>query len=113
MSIKIQLDEHTVEDYEAIKILKELGFTDVEIQEKYDKQKESDGRNMRIYNVHYGMNGEEHDYVIEAMSESDALTSCWCENAEGEEGEGTYIALWIDYLPDCEENRNLCRRIEG
>ena len=30
---------------------------------------------MRIYNVHYGMNGEEHDYVIEAMSESDALTA--------------------------------------
>ena len=43
MSIKIQLDEHTVEDYEAIKILKELGFTDEEIQAKYDKQKESDG----------------------------------------------------------------------
>ena len=43
MSIKIQLDEHTVEDYEAIKILKELGFTDEEIQEKYDKQKERDG----------------------------------------------------------------------
>ena len=67
---------------------------------------------MKIYNVHYGMNGDEHDYVIEAMSESDALTSCWCENAEGEEGEGTYIALWIEELPDCEENRNLCRRIE-
>ena len=49
MSIKIQLDEHTVEDYEAIKILKELGFTDEEIQSKYDKQKEIDveryGRN--------------------------------------------------------------------
>ena len=43
MSIRIQLDEHTVEDYEAIKILKELGFTDEEIQAKYDKQKESDG----------------------------------------------------------------------
>ena len=42
MSIKIQLDEHTVEDYEAIKILKELGFTDEEIQSKYDKQKEID-----------------------------------------------------------------------
>ena len=67
--------------------------------------------NMKIYNVHYGINGEEHDYVIEAMSESDALTSCWCENAEGEEGEDTYIALWIEELPECEENRNLCRRI--
>ena len=33
MSIKIQLDEHTVEDYEAIKILKELGFTDEEIKQ--------------------------------------------------------------------------------
>ena len=68
---------------------------------------------MRIYNVHYGMNGEEHDYVIEAMSESDALTSCWRENGEGKEGLGTYIALWIEYLSDCEENRNLCRRIWG
>ena len=49
MSIKIQLDEHTVEDYKAIKILKDLGFTDEEIQSKYDKQKEIDveryGRN--------------------------------------------------------------------
>lgn len=62
---------------------------------------------MKIYNVHYAMNGEEHDYVIE----SDALTSCWCENAEGEDGEETYIALWIEELPDCEENRALCRRI--
>ena len=50
---------------------------------------------MRIYNVHYGMNGDEHDYVIEAMSESDALKSCWCENGEGKYGSGTYIALWI------------------
>ena len=90
-------------------MLKELGFTDEEIQTKYDKQKEIDGE-MRIYNVHYGMNGEEHDYVIEAMSESDALTSCWRENGEGKEGSGTYIALWIEYLPDCEENRKLCRR---
>ena len=67
---------------------------------------------MKIYDVHYAINDEEHDYTIEAMSESDALTSCWCENAEGEEGEDTYIALWIEELPDCEENRNLCRRIE-
>ena len=52
---------------------------------------------MRIYNVHYGMNGEEHDYVIEAMSESDALTSCWRENGEGKYGSGTYIALWVEY----------------
>ena len=52
-------------------------------------------------------------YVIEAMSESDALTSCWCENADGEDGEETYIAMWIEELPDCEENRNLCRRIWG
>lgn len=43
MSIKIQLDEHTVEDYKAIKLLKDLGFTDEEIQSKYDKQKEIDG----------------------------------------------------------------------
>ena len=90
MSIKIQLDEHTVEDYKTIKILKELGFTDEEIQTKYDKQKEIDGeregKKMRIYNVHYGMNGEEHDYVIEAMSESDALKSCWRENGEGKDG---------------------------
>ena len=41
-SIKIQLDEHTVEDYNAIKILKEIGFTDEEIQTIYDKQKEKD-----------------------------------------------------------------------
>ena len=68
---------------------------------------------MKIFNVHYGMNGEEYDYVIEAMNESDALTSCWCENAEAEEGGETYIALWIEELPDCEENRNLCRRIWG
>lgn len=65
-----------------------------------------------IYNVHYGINGEEHDYVIEAMSESDALTSCWCENAEGEDGETTYIALWVEKLVDCEMNRNLCKRLE-
>ena len=71
------------------------------------------GKDMKIYNVHYAMNGEEHDYVIEAMSESDALTSCWCENAVCEEGEETYIVLWGDELPDCEENRKLCRRIEG
>ena len=71
------------------------------------------GKDMKIYNVHYAMNGEEYDYVIEAMSESDALTSCWSENAEGEEGEDTYIVLWIEKLPDCEENRKLCRRIEG
>lgn len=44
MSIKIQLDEHTVEDYNAIKLLKYLGFTDEEIQSKYDKQKENDAR---------------------------------------------------------------------
>ena len=68
--------------------------------------------NYKIYNVHYAMNGDEHDYIIEAMSESDALTSCWIENAVCEVGEETYIALWIDKLPDCEENRNLCRRIE-
>ena len=43
-SIKIQLDEHTVEDYKSIKILKELGFTDEDIQSKYDKQKEIDAR---------------------------------------------------------------------
>ena len=43
-SIKIQLDVHTVEDYKAIKILKDLGFTDEEIQSKYDKQKENDAR---------------------------------------------------------------------
>ena len=66
---------------------------------------------MRIYNVHYGMNGEEHDCVIEAMNKSDALISCWFENADGEDGEDTYIALWIEELPDCEENRQLCRRI--
>ena len=46
MTIKIQLDEHTVEDYKAIKIMKEIGFTDEEIQTKYDKQKESDDRKM-------------------------------------------------------------------
>lgn len=65
-----------------------------------------------IYNVHYGMNDEEHDYFIEAMSESDALTSCWCENAEGEDGEDTYIVLWIEKMYDCEENRNLCKRLD-
>lgn len=70
-------------------------------------------RNMRIYNVHYGMNGEEHDFVTEAMSECDALTSCWCENAVCEVGEETYIVLWCEELPECEENRQLCRRIWG
>ena len=69
--------------------------------------------NYKIYNVHYGINGEEFDYVIEAMSECDALASCYRENAEGEYGEETYIVLWIEELPDCEENRNLCRRIWG
>ena len=68
---------------------------------------------MNIYNVHYAMNGEEHDYFIEAMTDTDALTSCWIENAVCEEGEETYIALWFEKLPDCEENRKLCRRIEG
>ena len=48
-SIKIQLDEHTVEDYKAIKILKDLGFTDEEIQSKYDKQKEIDGEMKNDY----------------------------------------------------------------
>ena len=57
---------------------------------------------MKIFNVHYAINGEEHDYVIAAMSESDALTSCWCENAVCEEGEETYIVLWCDELLDCE-----------
>ena len=116
MSIKIQLDEHTIEDYKSIKMLKELGFTDEEIQALYDKQKEIDGEReenkMKIYNVHYGMNGEEHDYVIEAMSESDALTSCWRENGEGKYGSGTYIALWTEYLPDCEENRQLAEEFK-
>ena len=51
---------------------------------------------MKIYNVHYAMNGDEHDYVIEAMSEGDALTSCWIDNAVCEEGEETYIALWVE-----------------
>ena len=70
------------------------------------------GKDMKIYNVHYAMNGEEHDYVIEAMSETGALTSCWCENAVCEEGEETYIVLWCDELPDGEENRKLCMRME-
>ena len=68
---------------------------------------------MKIYHVNYTINGEEHDYVIEAMSAADALDFCWYENAFKEDGEETYIALWIEYLPDCEENRKLCRRIEG
>lgn len=51
MSIKIQLDEHTVEDYNSIKILKELGFTDEEIQLKYDKQKENDARKRGERNI--------------------------------------------------------------
>ena len=55
-------------------------------------------KNMKIYNVHYAMNGDEHDYVIAAMSESDALTSCWRENAVCEEGEESYIVLWCDEL---------------
>ena len=67
---------------------------------------------MKIYNVHYAINGEEHDYVIEAMSVADALDYCWYENIFKEDVEDTYIALWIEGLPDCEENRKLCRRIE-
>ena len=67
---------------------------------------------MKIYNVHYSINDEEHDYFIEAMTDTDALTSCWRENGEGKYGSGTYIALWTEYLPDCDENRKLCRRIE-
>lgn len=66
---------------------------------------------MKIYNVHYGINGEEHDYIIEASSIIDAITSCWCENAEGKEGKDTYTELWIEKLPECEENRQLCKRI--
>ena len=66
---------------------------------------------MRIYKVHYAINGDEHDYFIEAMSAADALDSCWYENAFKEDGEETYIALWIEELLDCEENRALCRRI--
>lgn len=62
---------------------------------------------MKIYNVHYAINGEERDYVIEAMSTADALDSCWYENAFKEDGEETYIAMWIEELPDCDENRNL------
>ena len=68
--------------------------------------------NYKNYNVHYAINGEEHDYFIKAMTESEALSSSWCENAACEDGEETYIALWIEELPDCEENRKLCRRIE-
>ena len=68
---------------------------------------------MKIYNVHYAINDEEHDYVIEAMSAADALDYCFYENAFKEDGEETYMALCIEVLPDCEENRNLCRRIEG
>ena len=68
---------------------------------------------MKIYNVHYAINGEEHDYVIEAMSAADALDYCWYENIFKEDVEDTYIALRIEGLPDCEENRKLCRRIEG
>ena len=67
---------------------------------------------MRIYNVHYAINDEEHDYFIEAMSAADALDYCFYENAFKEDGEATYIALSIEILPDCEENRKLCRRIE-
>ena len=48
-SINIQLDEHTLEDYKAIKILKDLGFTDEEIQSIYDKQKEIDGESKNDY----------------------------------------------------------------
>ena len=48
-SINIQLDEHTLEDYKAIKILKDLGFTDEEIQSIYDKQKEIDGERKNDY----------------------------------------------------------------
>ena len=51
MSIKIQLDEHTVEDYKSIKMMKELGFTDEEIQVLYDKQKESDARKMKTWYI--------------------------------------------------------------
>lgn len=65
-----------------------------------------------IYNVHYEMNDEEHDYFIEAANESYALDSCWCDNAMGEDGEETYILLWIEELLDCEENRKLCKRSE-
>ena len=68
--------------------------------------------NYKIYNVHYGMNGEEHDYFIKAMTESEALASCWCENAACEVGEETYIALWCDELPECEENRQLAEEFK-
>ena len=61
--------------------------------------------------MHYAINGEEHDYVIEAMSVADALDFSFYENAFNEDGEATYIALCIEKLPDCEENRQLCRRI--
>lgn len=66
---------------------------------------------MKIYNVHYSINDEEHDYVTEAKSKAHALDYCFYENAFEKDGEDTYIALWIEELPDFEENRQLCRRI--
>lgn len=40
--IKIQLNEHTTEDYKSIEIARQLGFSEEEIQKMYDKQQESD-----------------------------------------------------------------------
>lgn len=56
--------------------------------------------NYKIYKVHYAINNEEHDYLIEAMSASDALDSCWFHNAFRKEGEDTYIDLYVELITE-------------
>lgn len=40
--INIQLNEHSAEDCKAIMALREIGFSDEEIQAKYDEQLKAD-----------------------------------------------------------------------
>lgn len=45
--VTVKLDKHLVENYKAIKILREIGFTDEEIQKMLDRQAELDAMNER------------------------------------------------------------------
>lgn len=43
--LNVNLDEHTVEDLAAIDIMRKLGFSEDEIQRKYNEQKNKDKKN--------------------------------------------------------------------
>lgn len=44
MAIHINLDDHTEEDVKAIQMMRELGFSEEEIQDAYDRQKKIDAK---------------------------------------------------------------------